>query len=500
MQLTVEDLKKMSTEQSFQKGINYYEKDLVNNPVIDQNTISAEVSGSSHPYYEVEINIDNPSINYCSCPYDWGGICKHIVALGLYWCNDKEAFKEVEKEKVKLKNELENIFSPLTREDLIDILNELVYEDEYIKSKILNYIQDKGKMTDDLYFEKLENLKSRALNIIKEFNKYGGGPIDEENSFFECINEMKELIIDFEVPSSLRQKIINEFMKEYLKNNSGLNDPTLDLIYNTAQDKDDWKLIIHKLKESDSKYDQERVMNIYLDQLDNEEKYLKLRKQYLEYGMDYYKLACFYWNKNREEKAVQTALKGEKEGIGRIIDNITFLKEYYKKQNNYQKALAYSIKEFKDSPSFEKYLTILDYCKKDNKDKIKIDLISYLKQNNHLGTANVLASIYEYQDNYEKILKLVLKNKISPGKYKDILINNFPHKMIDYYKQEVQKYINKKKRSSYRDGANVALNIKKIYTEILKSHSEWKKYIQSILDNYPRHSALQEEFKSICLN
>ncbi len=498
MGLCVEDLRNMATEQSFHKGLNYYETNLVDNSVIDGNTIKAEVSGSSYPYYEVEMNIDNPSINYCSCPYDWGGICKHIVALGLYWCNNKEAFKEVKKEKVKLKNELEQLFSPLNREDLIDILNELIYENEYIKSKILDYIQDNGKMTDELYLEKLKNLKRQALTIIREFNQYGGGPAEDENYFFEYISEMEELIIDSNVPSSLRQEIINEFMEEYLKGNSGLDDPVRDLIFSTAQDKNDLKLIIHKLEKSNSKFDQESIMNIYLNQLNDEEKYLKIRKKHLEYGMDYYQLVCFYRDKGQEEKAVQTALKGEKEGQGRIIDNITFLKEYYKKQNNYQKTLEYSIKEFKDSPSFERYLSILDYCKEDN--KIENDLISYLKESNRLGTANILASIYEYQDNYEKILELVLDNQIYPDKYKDLLINKFPHKMIDYYKQEVQNYINKKKRSSYRNGANVALNIKKIYTEIHKSATEWEKYIQGILDNYPRHPALQEEFKSICLN
>jgi len=500
MKLSNEDLREMATEQSFQRGVDYYEMNLVNNPIIDENTIKAEVSGSSYPYYEVEINIDNPSINYCSCPYDWGGICKHIVALGLYWCNYKETFKEVKKEKVKLKNELKQIFTTLNREDLIDILNELIYENQHIKSKILDYIQDKGKMTNELYLEKLENLKRQALNIIKEFNQYGGGSAAKENYYYECINKMEELIIDTDISSSLRQEIINEFMEEYLKGNSGLDDPTHNLIFSTAQDENDWKLTIHKLEESNSKFDQESIMNIYLNKLDNEEKYLKLRKQYLEYGMDYYKLACFYYDKGQEDKAVQTALKGEKEGQGRIIDNISFLKEYYKKQNNYQKTIKYSIREFKESPSFDNYLSILNYCKKDDKNKIENDLISYLKQNSILTAAKILASIYDYQNNYEKILELVLKNKIYPNKYEDTLINKFPHKMIDYYKQEVQNYINKKKRSSYSNGANVALNIKKIYTEILKSNLEWEKYIQNILDDYPRHTALQEEFKSICLN
>ena len=72
--------------------------------------------------------------------------------------------------------------------------------------------------------------------------------------------------------------------------------------------------------------------------------------------------------------------------------------------------------------------------------------------------------------------------------------------MVNYYKQKVQKQINKQKRKYYHQGANIALNIKKIYNKILNSPSEWDNYINNLLDNYPRHTALQEEFKDICFD
>ncbi|PTX17304.1 hypothetical protein SAMN04488598_10690 [Halanaerobium congolense] len=497
MSLSIEDLEKMAAEQSFQKGINYYQMNLVNNPLIDGNTIKAEVSGSSFSLYDVEMNIDDPSSNHCSCPYDWGGICKHLVALGLYWCNDKEAFRKVKKEKAKLKNELDQLFKSLTREELTELLGEFVYENDNSKSKVLNFIQDKGKMSNELYLEKLKSLKNQAFAILMEFNQYGGGPINEENNFFEFINGMEKLINKLDIPSSLRHEIINEFMGEYLIGNSGLDDPTLDIVYSTARNKDDWELIIQHLKKSGSRYDQELIMKIYLNKLHNEEKYLKLRKKQLKYGMDYYKLACYYQDIDQEEKAVQIALKGEKEGEGRIIDNITFLKKYYQKQNNYQKTLEYLIKEYKESPSFEKYLSVLDNCKKDDKKQIKNDLISYLKESKYSRYNNELALIYESQKNYEEILKLVMANKIYPDNFSELLINKFPHEMIDYYSQKVQGYINNKNRSSYQSGAQIALIIKEIYTKILKSSSKWEDYIQNILEKYPRHPALQEEFKKI---
>ena len=64
--LTEKDLKNMATHKSFQKGINYYEMNLVNNPVIDNNFIKAEVTGNSSSFYEVQINLKNPHINHCT--------------------------------------------------------------------------------------------------------------------------------------------------------------------------------------------------------------------------------------------------------------------------------------------------------------------------------------------------------------------------------------------------------------------------------------------------
>ena len=81
MAITKEWLKKVSISQSFSKGKDYYEQ--VENLVKKGNTYSADVFGSND--YEVSIT-DNPSgepSSYCDCPYDKGGICKHIVAVGL---------------------------------------------------------------------------------------------------------------------------------------------------------------------------------------------------------------------------------------------------------------------------------------------------------------------------------------------------------------------------------------------------------------------------------
>jgi uncharacterized Zn finger protein len=45
--------------------------------------LTAHVEGSDFAPYEVTIELHDGGIpgTRCSCPYDWGGACKHVVAV-----------------------------------------------------------------------------------------------------------------------------------------------------------------------------------------------------------------------------------------------------------------------------------------------------------------------------------------------------------------------------------------------------------------------------------
>ncbi|TKX74598.1 hypothetical protein EXE46_07800 [Halorubrum sp. GN11_10-6_MGM] len=77
---TPEEIRALCTEQSFERGRNYYQQDRVQELHIDGGEISATVRGSN--YYDVAIDVTtDPIRTRCSCPYDYAGDCKHIVAV-----------------------------------------------------------------------------------------------------------------------------------------------------------------------------------------------------------------------------------------------------------------------------------------------------------------------------------------------------------------------------------------------------------------------------------
>ena len=87
--LSEADLARSFTSQSLSKARAYTSR--VGNAVQQGQTLRAQVRGSS--LYQVEIELTPTQIlANCSCPYDWGGYCKHIGAVLLRWIHDPTAF------------------------------------------------------------------------------------------------------------------------------------------------------------------------------------------------------------------------------------------------------------------------------------------------------------------------------------------------------------------------------------------------------------------------
>ena len=71
-----------ATAESFQRGQQYYREGAVLEVARRGDVLEAEVEGSMPTPYRVRVSVDAGGITRatCTCPYDWGGWCKHIVA------------------------------------------------------------------------------------------------------------------------------------------------------------------------------------------------------------------------------------------------------------------------------------------------------------------------------------------------------------------------------------------------------------------------------------
>lgn len=84
-----------ASAQSFARGEGYFRDGAVVATTRQGDTLRAEVEGSDYRPYEITVTLDRVGIvaASCTCPYDWGGDCKHIVAVLLTFLDDPDAFE-----------------------------------------------------------------------------------------------------------------------------------------------------------------------------------------------------------------------------------------------------------------------------------------------------------------------------------------------------------------------------------------------------------------------
>lgn len=79
--ITEDDMRAKVTEQSYDRGVDYYHSGTVESATLRGNQLFAAVQGSEWDPYQVGITFSGASFTAsCTCPYDWGGYCKHVVA------------------------------------------------------------------------------------------------------------------------------------------------------------------------------------------------------------------------------------------------------------------------------------------------------------------------------------------------------------------------------------------------------------------------------------
>ena len=115
--LSEKQIRQMSTSQSFSRGEAYYHEHLIKNPTHQGLQLWADCYGSQ--LYRVSITLDQDGVESekCTCPYDWGGICKHQVALLLTYIRQPESFYVIPS--------LPEMLANRSQEDLIDLIGRM---------------------------------------------------------------------------------------------------------------------------------------------------------------------------------------------------------------------------------------------------------------------------------------------------------------------------------------------------------------------------------------
>jgi uncharacterized Zn finger protein len=136
LNLTEGLIRQHSAPDSFERGQQYYLDGAVISLVRRGKAVEAEVEGSEPWPYRVWISFDAGGVASaaCTCPYDWGGWCKHVVAALLMCLHEPQAVEEREP--------LESRLAGLAAEQLREVLLGLVGRDPALVDALERELDD----------------------------------------------------------------------------------------------------------------------------------------------------------------------------------------------------------------------------------------------------------------------------------------------------------------------------------------------------------------------
>lgn len=227
--LTEKIIRDRTTEQSFQKGLDYYLSGAIYDPtwqsIPDGIMLMASCQGSNASSYRLSVKIDAGGIRFasCTCPYDWGGDCKHIVALLLTYLRQPEKFTK--------QQSVTELLSGLEKEALAAIIIRLVernpdiYDElEIIIPAVKAAAQPKSSLSKERYQTQVSEqaYRKQVKRILKQSryeDSYGayGSPPAYLNDLEEVLQTAQQFLVagDAEGALIILSVLLEETIDDY---------------------------------------------------------------------------------------------------------------------------------------------------------------------------------------------------------------------------------------------------------------------------------------------
>lgn len=175
--LSEADIQARCSEASFERGVGYFTGGRVRQRTRLENGIDAHVTGTY--VYRVTVR-EEPGwmMISCTCPYDWGGDCKHIVATLLAWLHERQTFLEIP--------DLQAALADYAKDELVAILADICavyphlvdelglagepteYDPEAVINEIFTAMDPPGEISIDAGVARMETVARHAARLARQ--------------------------------------------------------------------------------------------------------------------------------------------------------------------------------------------------------------------------------------------------------------------------------------------------------------------------------------------
>ena len=545
--ITESVIRKLASEQSFGKGYVYYEDGSVVKVWSSKSVYHAQVEGTR--LYDVTISGKNGAIEAdCTCPYDWGGICKHIVAAMLAICHDGKV-KKVREETPDVKALVGKVDATRLKKFLIDALtaDEKLLKDFAIfargdketdktvdkyKNAVLAQFNKLGEW-EDYYDDYYDNYESPVPEIVDTFMETAAKYAAQKNykeaaKMYQgladaCIEAFREeqfegFADDMHFSAREACKRISELAGQ-IGPSLNAKKPYLDYLvaaYHALERPADFAETFKQavrtrdeaayvLGRKDADFAPLVRLNLLITKGNHDEIIHFGEGVYREHTETTVPLAEFYLKHGKREKAIALA-EETLECLQKNGKNEPYLWEPTESQKQirlfldrcYDPAIEYA-------KTVENLMMLLD---------LESEINHYRKLRSILRTAkekqaaldrldgllgedyDLLFKIYALEKDQERLLRLAgksLRFDVFDHIVKTIR-DTYPEECFELYKKKINGFLESvKKRSGYRQAAYWL----RLMKQIPGRQDKFRKYVEHLRTKYSKRSALKEEIKSL---
>lgn len=520
MKPKIEEIQDLCTESSYERGVEYFHEGRVRDLVQSGQRITASVEGTRK--YSVTIHTDKEDFGAsCTCPYDWGGYCKHIVATLIALSED---YPKVRKDKEKKEKKVEGILNALSPEELKGFVRTefeinkslrdhfLIYFSErdskrrtikdykkeikllyrevadrdgyveygihvdfsYVRDLAERYLESGNAFGAAVIYRALSEVIAENMNNVDDSDGYYGEEFTRAiEDFVDCLNRVN---LDYKN----KKGYIDYFFDKYIENEPNyFRDHyswALSKICHSKAELEHWR----KLLESYLPEDLTKSASLYkhymekdflsmqlhiLDSLGENEAFYKLIEKYYSRDHDFCLLYIHHLEKDeRNEKAVEIA----EESLDIFPKHLTvkmrrFLIKYYEghsPEKLKQNLIALFIQEGK----WDDYERLKKLCPGQEWKKIFPDIIKGFSKE-EFRHEDLIVNLFLREELFEDALERILQsgNLMTLKTFHKDLADKFPEMYFKAYKALIIPFADSRKgRAHYREIARYLKQMKRI--------------------------------------
>ena len=404
----------------------------------------------------------------------------------------------------------ESLQSLLDRADS-SLLKELILkwclDEPQLQQNCLKFLRSRTDLTTDeegdANTEEAFTIWGEVESDLSELDEFGGGDEDTEDYVAQQLYDLEKKLCETTLPRRDRRDLLEEVIPYIQSGNAGMDDPLYDVAYATCKDDEDLRYFAQRLEEHGKNWELTHAMRIYRE-IGDGEKYLALRTNRLEYGMDYHDLATYFRDQGNDEQAIAEVDTGLKQGKGRMNELRDLAAHYAEKSGNRQRVLDLRYTQTIDRMNLQSYEEFKNFCTKEEWRQYEPQIVKALRNSSDL----VRLRIYMQRQDYENAVEALKEMNYPRMSWDEGGIMEIVERLEPLYPEEVLTYYSlglgnqpwTRTRKDYAHDAEAVKRIRNVLLNRLKQSERWKSFARSLKSANRNRPAFQQELAAKILD